>query len=266
MFTTTAVVERMMTRVRVVFLYLIWFVGEDSKPRAVRAEDNSWAEAERLTDSSCTQRWVASAGFTLLAFACLQPAWCGCQPLIDEYHHLKCKRKRLCEGRHDEVPPAGTLGDTLSASSLSLFLPPLLFSTPLPPVHLCVFHPFMLLFFILCIQAPPSLSLLFFSVPPTFVLFCHPNVSLLPPPFPPPSPLFHPGVWLALVCLTPALKVSLNFPPAPCMSPVYHPRRLRSYEMSNFIWIAGADASGRTSAATCDRDVLVLLSFSTWYL
>lgn len=50
------------------------FVGEDSKPCAVRAEDNSWAEAERLTDSCCTQRWVASAAFTLLAFACLQPA------------------------------------------------------------------------------------------------------------------------------------------------------------------------------------------------
>lgn len=39
----------------------------------VRA-DKSWAEAEWLTDSSCMQRWVASAGFTLLAFACLQLA------------------------------------------------------------------------------------------------------------------------------------------------------------------------------------------------
>lgn len=64
----------MVTRIHVVFLYLIWFVGEDSKPFAVRAEDNSWVEAERLTDSSSTQPWVASAGFTLLAFACLQPA------------------------------------------------------------------------------------------------------------------------------------------------------------------------------------------------
>lgn len=120
-----------------------------------RAEDSSWAEAERLTDSSCTQRWVASAGFTLLAFACLQPAWCSCQPLIDEYHHLKCKRKRLCEGRHDEVPPAGALRDTLSASSsLSLFLtPPLLFSPPLPPVHL-----FLLCFFFHSVHPGTSLA------------------------------------------------------------------------------------------------------------
>lgn len=36
--------------------------------------DKSWAQAERLTDSSCTRRRVASAGFTLLAFACLQLA------------------------------------------------------------------------------------------------------------------------------------------------------------------------------------------------
>lgn len=56
--------------------------------------------------------------------------------VIDEYHHLKCKRKRLCEGRHDEVPPAGALRDTLGASSsLSLFPTPLLFSTSLPPPH-----------------------------------------------------------------------------------------------------------------------------------
>lgn len=39
----------------------------------VRA-DKSWTEAEWLTDSSCMQRWVVSAGFTLLAFACLQLA------------------------------------------------------------------------------------------------------------------------------------------------------------------------------------------------
>lgn len=70
------------------------------------------------------QRWVASAGFTLLAFACLQLAWCSCQSVIDEYHHLKCKRKRLCEGRHDELPPAGALRETLGDPSLllSLFL------------------------------------------------------------------------------------------------------------------------------------------------
>lgn len=113
----------------------------------VRA-DKSWAEAEWLTDSSCMQRWVASAGFTLLAFACLQLAWCSCQPVIDEYHHLKCKRKRLCEGRHDEVPPAGALRDTLGASSsLSLFPTPLLFSTSLPPCpSLYPFLPLMLLF------------------------------------------------------------------------------------------------------------------------
>lgn len=41
---------------------------------AVRAEDKSWVEAEWLTDSSCMRRWEASAGFTLLAFACLQLA------------------------------------------------------------------------------------------------------------------------------------------------------------------------------------------------
>lgn len=68
------------------------------------------------------QRRVASAGFTLLAFACLQLAWCSCRPVIDDYHHLKCKRKRLCEGGHDEVPPAGARRDTLGASSLPLFL------------------------------------------------------------------------------------------------------------------------------------------------
>lgn len=39
----------------------------------VRA-DKFWVEAEWLTDSSCIQRWVVSAGFTLLAFACLQLA------------------------------------------------------------------------------------------------------------------------------------------------------------------------------------------------
>lgn len=95
----------------------------------VRA-DKSWAEAEWLTDSSCMQRWVASAGFTLLAFACLQLAWCSCQPVIDEYHHLKCKRKRLCEGRHDELPPAGALRDTLGASSSPLPSPLSLFPSP----------------------------------------------------------------------------------------------------------------------------------------
>lgn len=101
----------------------------------VRA-DKSWTEAEWLTDSSCMQRWVASAGFTLLAFACLQLAWCSCHPVIDEYHHLKCKRKRLCEGRHDELPPAGALRDTLGASSsLSLFPFPPRFYFTAPPVH-----------------------------------------------------------------------------------------------------------------------------------
>lgn len=122
-------------------LSLKWIVFTLSLPErkaswcVVRA-DKSWTEAEWLTDSPCMQRWVASAGFTLLAFACLQLAWCSCQPVIDEYHHLKCKRKRLCEGRHDEVPPAGALRDTLGASSsLSLFPTPLLFPTSLPPVH-----------------------------------------------------------------------------------------------------------------------------------
>lgn len=59
------------------------------------------------------QRSVVSACFRLLGFACLQLAWCTCQPVIDEYHHLKCERKRLCEGRHDELPPAGSPQDTL---------------------------------------------------------------------------------------------------------------------------------------------------------
>lgn len=116
----------------------------------VRA-DKSWVEAECLTDSSCMQRWVASAGFTLLAFACLQLAWCSCQPVIDEYHHLKCKRKRLCEGRHDELPPAGALRHTLGAPlSPVLFsfcsCSPYLYFTAPPSVPLS-FSPFMLLYF-----------------------------------------------------------------------------------------------------------------------
>lgn len=138
----------------------------------VRA-DKSWAEAERLTDSSCMQRWVASAGFTLLAFACLQLVWCRCQTVIDEYHHLKCKRKRLCEGRHDELPPAGALRDTLSASSsLSLFS----FLHHCSPVHPSyIFSPFILpfrcLFLVFKHLLLPCYSPLLSSS--TFFCLCH---------------------------------------------------------------------------------------------
>lgn len=145
--------------------------------------DKSWVEAERLTDSSCMQRWVASAGFTLLAFACLQLAWCSCQPVIDEYHHLKCKRKRLCEGRHDELPPAGALWDTLGAppSSLSRFFFPLsLFLLRWPPCpSLCPFLLLCLFIFALFstfyhFWALERLlrRLISCGVPPTFVLSC----------------------------------------------------------------------------------------------
>lgn len=151
------------------------------------------------------QWWVASAGFTLLAFACLRLAWCSCQPVIDEYHHLKCKRKRLCEGRHDEVPPAGALRDTLGVSSSLSFFPhpaPLFYFTaplsiPLP------FSPFYASFFslpfLLVLKCLPC-HLLFFSVPPTFVLLHSPPVSLLPPWFSLLSSLLYSGFlnWLLL--------------------------------------------------------------------
>ena len=165
--------------------------------------DKSWAEAEWLTDSSCMQRWVASAGFTLLAFACLQLAWCSCQPVIDEYHHLKCKRKRLCEGRHDELPPAGALRDTLGASSsLSPFFPSpspspcFYFTTPRP--SLCPSLPFMLLFlhFLFFFAVFPE-SLSASLVVPSSSLFlppfssCTPPVPLLPPWFPRLSSFFY---------------------------------------------------------------------------
>lgn len=63
-----------MTRTNVLFVSSAWLGVEDGEPGAARAGDKWRAEAERLTDSSCTRRWEASAGFTLLAFACLQPA------------------------------------------------------------------------------------------------------------------------------------------------------------------------------------------------
>lgn len=226
---------------------------------AVRAEDKSWVEAEWLTDSSCMQRWVASAGFTLLAFACLQLAWCSCQPVIDEYHHLKCKRKRLSEGRHDEVPPAGALRDTLgTSSSLSLFPIPLLFSASLPPVcpSLPVSCFFLSILFFFSFKHLPC-CLLFFSVPPTFVLLHHLPVSLLPPWFPLLISLFYPDlfnwlfvsltcVWLrlsfsylTLLYLSCPLYVCLLSPQKqPLCNSVYNPcclTPLRSYEMSKFI-------------------------------
>lgn len=139
------------------------------------------------------------------------------------------------------MPPAGALGDTLSASSsLSLFLTPRSSFLLRCPLSISA-SLFLLCFFfsVLYTQTPPSCCLFFFSVPPTFVLLHHPNVSLLPPPFPPPIPLFYPrhltGFFFFFFGVTPALTVSLNFLPVPCMSSVYHPRCLRSYEMSNFI-------------------------------
>lgn len=186
--------------------------------------DKSWVEAERLTDSSCMQRWVASAGFTLLAFACLQLAWCSCQPVIDEYHHLKCKRKRLCEGRHDELPPAGALWDTLGAppSSLSrffffFFLPSLLVSTSLASLSIPLsFSPFMLIYLrplfyflpFLSLGAPPSPSYLL-RRPSHFcplVLFLSPS---LPPWFPIPS-CFYSALFNKL--LSSPVKIPFSFP------------------------------------------------------
>lgn len=145
------------------FKWIVFTLGLPERKASwcvVRA-DKSWAEAEWLTDSSCMQRWVASAGFTLLAFACLQLAWCSCQPVIDEYHHLKCKRKRLCEGRHDELPPAGALRDTLCASSSLSLLP-----SPFPHFYFTAtlsiplsFSSFLLLFLNLLFFFTISLSL-----------------------------------------------------------------------------------------------------------
>lgn len=68
-----------MSLLKPTLLLLKWILSTLGLPErkaslcVVRA-DKSWAEAEWLTDSSCMQRWVASAGFTLLAFACLQLA------------------------------------------------------------------------------------------------------------------------------------------------------------------------------------------------
>ena len=202
------------------------FAGERKASLCVVRADKSWAGAEWLTDSSCMQRWVASAGFTLLAFACLQLAWCSCQPVIDEYHHLKCKRKRLCEGRHDELPPAGARRDTLGTSSslspfslsLSLSLsPPLLVSTSLLPCP--SLYPFLLLLLHLISVFTISPSL--FSAPSllshTFLLL-H---SLLPPPLL--SSLLYSSLFksllLSLLSVNPPLWLPCTLPPF--LPPVY---------------------------------------------
>lgn len=109
--------------------------------------------------------------------------------MIDERHHLKCKRKRLREGRHDEVPPAGALGETRSALPLSLplsptprplllwsippsfFLPFKLFSPLSLPVHLLLSPPLPL-----SLRAPTS---------PSPLLFC--SSHFCPPAHPFPS-------------------------------------------------------------------------------
>lgn len=135
------------------------FAGEEKQAGVLWEQINPGRRPSAwLTDSSCMQRWVASAGFTLLAFACLQLAWCSCQPVIDEYHHLKCKRKRLCEGRHDEVPPAGALRDTLGASSSLSPFPcpaPLFYFTAPQSIPLSPFF-FLLSFFSAPSFFPPS--------------------------------------------------------------------------------------------------------------
>lgn len=162
----------------------------------VRA-DKSWVEAEELTDSSCMQRWVASAGFTLLAFACLQLAWCSCQAVIDEYHHLKCKRKRLCEGRHDELPPAGAHRDTHGASSSLSCFSPFSFSSFLlhcspclslrPSLLFCTFFdspPFFWLLSTSLVFFSFSLFLLLFSFGTLFLsLYCPHDFHICPPSF-----------------------------------------------------------------------------------
>lgn len=159
-------------------LNLLWFCRGEKRAGVLWEQINlGW-----LTDSSCMQRWVASAGFTLLAFACLQLAWCSCQPVIDEYHHLKCKRKRLCEGRHDELPPAGAHGDTLGASSSSSSLASL--SSWLPPVHppnllspYASFSPPSILLHHLLVIRPPSIFAS--SCPPSVIRVCLTCVTLL---------------------------------------------------------------------------------------
>lgn len=99
--------------------------------------------------------------------------------MIDEYHHLKCKRKRLSEGRHDELPPAGALRDTLGASSsLCRFL--LCLSSFL--LHCSSVHPSSLLSFYASLPLPSSSFFYNFldSLSTSHAIF---STSLFLPPF-----------------------------------------------------------------------------------